>query len=178
MIPVACQTWPLIKHAIWISRSKGRKRQSWAAIVLAIFWYSYSFARSCSTCLVPTPSSVSIDPKEPVVCQQKVAVHTAEATVRVHQFISQFRGLPLQRCLHGLTRGSLKLRQQRIWPMLTARQKLVVVLSILMEFPQSLLHQTFCVSLLLSCTLPIAQLLWSACPAIGLSQLITAPGYF
>ncbi len=55
--------------------------------------------------------------------------------------------------------------------------KLVVVLSILIDFQRSLLHHTFCVSVLLSCTLPIPQLLWSACPAFGFSQLITAPGH-
>ncbi|DBA73482.1 TPA: Sentrin-specific protease 2, variant 2 [Trebouxia sp. C0004] len=128
--------------------------------------------------MVIAPSAESsISLKRSAVCQQKFAVDTAEATISVQQFLSHFRRLSLQKCLHAHTKGSLKLRQQRIWPMLTARQRRALVLSILIDSLQSLVQQTFAVSVLVCCTYPIAQLVWSACPTFGFSQLCTGPGY-
>ncbi|DBA98909.1 TPA: hypothetical protein ACH3X1_014656 [Trebouxia sp. C0004] len=61
--------------------------------------------------------------------------------------------------------------------MLTARQRRALVLSILIDSLQSLVQQTFAVSVLVCCTYLIAQLVWSACPTFGFSQLCTGPGY-
>ncbi len=132
---------------------------------------------SCSTCSVQKApaAELSVGLRQLAVPQQRFAVQTTEATADVHKFLCKFHKLAKQRGCQPHTKAYHRWRQQQVWTVLSARQKLAYSLAMLIVAVEAVCQQTMCIAAVFCCVLPIAQLLWSACPVLGMSQLISNP---
>ncbi len=129
----------LIRHALWISRSTRGKR--WAVSICFLLLLGVSFMHSCSTCSVQKApaAELSVGLRQLAVPQQRFAVQTTEATADVHKFLCKFHKLAKQRGYQPHTKAYHRWRQQQVWTVLSARQKLAYSLRMVKLLTMSIL---------------------------------------
>ena len=132
---------------------------------------------SCSTCSVQKApaAELRVGLRQLAVPQQRFAVQSAEATADVHKFLCKFHKLAKQRGHQPTQERTIDGDSSKSGLLLSARQKLAYLLAMLIVAVEAVCQQTMCIAAVLCCILPIAQLLWSACPMLGMSQPISNP---
>ena len=159
-------------HVQWIKRSRRRIHQSFAVWVIVLLMINFSYCRyTCYT--ARTPSIVYIGLRDSPLPLTAKTVSISEATVSVHQFLSQTRKLFLKR-------GELSTSYQR-QPSPTERisfttgQWLAWLICIPIDLCYALCHHLTILAVIFCCVMPVAQLLWRLCPSLGVDHLTSAP---
>lgn len=169
-VGLAVYTVPL--YILWISRSRRRIHQSFAAWVT--FLLMINFLHSSYTCYTArSPSTVYLGLKDlPLpVSHQKVSI--SEATISVHQFLSQTRKLLFKRGELSTSYQQQPSPKQRI--SLTTGQWLACLICIPIDLCHALCHQITILAAICCCAMPVLQLLWRLCPSLSVDQLTSAP---
>lgn len=159
-------------HVQWIKRSRRRIHKSFSAWVIVLLMISFSYYRyTCYT--ARTPSVVYVGLKDLPLPLTAKTVSISEATVSVHQFLSQTRKLLLKR-------GELSTSYQR-QPSpkeqisLTTGQWLACLICIPIDLCHALCHHLTIFAAICCCAMPVAQMLWGLCPSLDVEQLTSAP---
>ena len=159
-------------HVQWIKLSRRRIHKSFSAWVIVLLMINFSYCRyTCYT--ARNPSVVYIGLKDLPLPLIAKTVSISEATVTVHQFLSQTRKLLLKR-------GELSTSYQR-QPSpkeqisLTTGQWLACLICIPIDLCHALCHHLTILAVICCCAMPVAHLLWRLCPSLGVNQLTSAP---
>ena len=163
----AVYTVPL--HVQWIKRSRRRIHKSFSAWVIVLLMINFSFCRY-TCCTARNPSVVYVGLKDIPLPVTAKTISISEATVSVHQFLSQTTKLLLKK-------GELSTSYQR-QPSPKEQISLSTgqcLICIPIDLCHALCRHLTILVVICCCAMPVAQLLWRLCSSLGMDQLTSAP---